>query len=141
MLGGIAGIGWRRLAAAAAALNFPWEVAQMPAYAGFHGLTVEHVIGCFIATLGDVAMTLAIAIIVMRSFTCRNSYATGSHVYLSTALTAMPIALLVERVGLDIGVWSYGPRMPMIFGIGALPLLQLVVLSPLALYIMRRSFR
>jgi len=45
----------------------------------------------------------------------------------------LPVAALVEYVALHAGFWAYDPSMPMLFGLGIFPLLQLIVLSLLAL--------
>jgi len=50
----------------------------------------------------------------------------------------LPVAALVEYVALHAGFWAYDPSMPTLFGFGISPLLQLSVLTPVALAISER---
>ncbi len=122
-------------------LHFAWEMLQAPFYAGMP--SAAHwpaVVQCGRAALGDVGITLL-------------SYA-------GVWLEAHTRLWLLERWGwrlwlfLAIGLvitigfewlsvhrwhrWAYAPEMPLLFGIGVLPLLQWVVLPPLNLWLARR---
>lgn len=116
------------------ALNYIWEIAQAPLYAGSDqwGSVWWH---CFIASLGDgilVWIIVAIGWAVFRRVDWYR-YPTGK-TYGLMLLTGLCIGLGVEWVALHVlDRWSYDSRMPLIpiLGIGLVPVLQMVVLPPL----------
>ncbi len=100
------------------ALNFAWEMAQMPLYAT--RVTTER---CLTAAGGDVAVTaiaLALAAAVAR----------GRRWLLWAALILLLVgaAAAIERLALSAGRWSYA-AMPTLVGIGLAPLAQLPLIA------------
>jgi hypothetical protein len=129
------------LAPVAASINFVWELAQMPAYrlSGFSA--VVHIAWCGLASVGDAAMTYGIVVIADVVLRRVSSAPHRFGLYATTAIVGLPVAALVEFVALHVGFWAYDPRMPTLFGLGLLPLLQLSVLTPVALAISERLSR
>jgi hypothetical protein len=120
---------------AASAINFPWEVIQMPLYVG-EGDWLAYAVHCFIPALGDGVMVVLI-------------YAAGLLVFRSPAWADRPgltgYALMlgcgaVMAVAVEWGAvhilhrWSYAPAMPVWPGldVGLVPVLQMLVLPPIA---------
>jgi hypothetical protein len=119
---------------AAFALNWLWEMLQMPAYVELAGRPWgETALVCTLATLGDVAITLFIyaagALITRRP---RWAVEGGWKVYLFAGFTGALFAILIEWAALSTARWSYTDRMPEALGAGLLPLLQLTLLVPAA---------
>ena len=128
------------LFALATTVNYIWELAQAPLYVDVtFPMAIWH---CFIAALGDgllVLFTFAAVAIFVRSPdwymrpTCRSSMA--------LAATGLAIGFAVEWWGLHIARrWQYSELMPTIpaTGIGAIPVLQMLVLPPAIFWVMRR---
>lgn len=116
------------------AFHFSWEVAQCQVFFVHLALSPTWK-GMVVATLGDVAMTFLAYVVV----------ATGSRDFLwylrrpwtgSTKLLlevfAITLAIAVERMGLDMGRWTYTGGAPMLapFGVSVVPVLQLALLFP-----------
>ena len=125
------------LVVAAFGLNWPWEMAQMPAYAEMAGRPwLETAPRCASAALGDVALTLAAYGLGALAAGCWRWGLAGSwNVYAATALLGEVLAAAFEWRSLASGRWSYAPPMPVVpaLGVGLWPLLQLILLSPLSL--------
>lgn len=130
------------LSAAALVLNWLWEMAQMPAYAEMAGRPwLDTLLPCTRASLGDVALTLAVcgigALISGRWLWA----AQGTwNVYAGAALLGAILGAATECRLLASGRWSYTGRMPVVpvLGVGLWPLLQLTLLTPIALWIAGR---
>lgn len=120
-------------------LNFVWEMLQMNAYASMANLPWQATfLTCAVASLGDAGITGAVYLII--ALAVRN-WSWGSRAkfktYIAAALVAGVGAIVIELVALKTGRWSYVSDMPKlpILGIGMLPLLQLTILVPLAIWI------
>ena len=131
---------WAALATFSAVLNFIWEMVVMPAYetrsTSGAGIGIAM---CLLATLGDVGITLgsyaAAASITTRRWLIRPS--------LAPCLTYLAVGLVLTIAFECVNVyvlhrWSYAPRMPVVAGIGVLPLLQWLVFPPIVLWLARR---
>ncbi len=127
--------------ATAVAVNYPWEIAQAPLYAGteWSGRSLWH---CFVASLGDGLLVLLIfavgwAVVGRRSWFERPR---------ARGWAAMEIAGLSTGIGVELaavhvlGRWAYSPRMPLVpgLGIGIVPVVQMLVLPPLIFHIAAR---
>ena len=110
----------------------------MPAYrlSGFSALA--HIAWCALASVGDAAMIFGIVIIAAVVLRRVGSAPHEVKLYATTAVIGLPVAALVEFVALHVGFWAYDPSMPTVFGLGLFPLLQLSVLTPVALAISER---
>lgn len=114
----------------AAAINFPWEMAQAYLYAPM-GDWMTATLRCAGAALVDGAIVVGIAVAGSAVFRRRDWFRRlDTARVLFSVMTGAGVALLLERVSLSAGRWAYGPSMPIIPGIevGALPLLQMIVL-------------
>ena len=136
----------------AAAVNYVWELAQRPFYAGGDDFRAA-LWHCFVAALGDgllVILIFAAAAVAQGSFTWFIKPAARG--YAAMVGAAIVIGFAVEWWGLRIAErWKYSERMPLIplIDIGIVPLLQMILLprpgrasriSP-ALYGARRGMR
>lgn len=121
--------------------NLIWENFQAPLYAGFKSFG-QHFLFCLVASVIDAFVILGFYFIV--SLIRKNAL---------WPLTAKPVdtlALLVfglltaiffEKWALKSGRWNYTSEMPLIFGIGLAPLIQLSTLSIISVYIVKFFFR
>lgn len=131
---------WVALATFSALLNFVWEMVVMPAYET--GSTPDAGVGiamCLLATLGDVGITLG-SYAVAGSITTRWWLTRPT---IASFLTYLAVGLVLTTVLEYANVyvlhrWSYAPRMPVVAGIGVLPLLQWIVFPPIVLWMARR---
>ena len=129
-------------------LNFPWEILQGPLFNGM--ATAPHwdiVKGCTWATFGDAfIMLVAYWSVAARAGSRRWILSpTSSQLLLFVAVGAM-ITVVIESLairGLWLGSWDYSPLMPVIpgIGVGLSPLLQWLLLPPLAAWFVRRQVR
>ncbi len=131
------GFPWRGLGAAtllAFALHFVWEVIQCRLF--FIHLELPPTWGAMLfATVGDVAMTLfAYCVVAVGArdarWFLRRPWRLSAVTLLE--LSAAVLAVAVERMGLDMGRWSYragAPMLPMV-GISLIPVAQLMLLFP-----------
>lgn len=120
-------------------LNAVWETAQLPAYEGMDEIPLwGHLIGGSVATLLDAlfitGVYLALAWQAGNAEWPRGGFRAG---YLLAALAGALTAVLVERLALSNGWWSYTAAMPVVtvLGAGLYPLIQLTVLTPLAIWL------
>ena len=126
--------------------NFPWEVAQMPLYVT-EGSLLEFMQHGIVPSLGD---GLIVLLIFGIGWLLRRrpdwSDRPGIAGYTLMLLTGFALAVLIEWAALSVGRWSYSARMPQMpgLGVGASPILQMLVLPPLifrvtAWYLNRRQ--
>jgi len=116
------------------ALNWLWEMSQMPAYVEMSGRSWrETALTCMLASAGDAVLTLFVycagALVTWR---LRWALRGGWRVYLTAALLGALCAFAVEWVALSSAHWSYNERMPEVLGAGLWPVLQLMLLAPAA---------
>lgn len=123
-------------------LNLVWEVAQAPLFV-FTGAPNASAIGYSLlhCTLGDGLIALAsylIAATVTRDirWPARRSWLGGS-----IALTFGLVWTVTSewRNVYGSGAWGYSPQMPLLLGIGIVPLLQWLIVPLLTLGIVRRQ--
>ena len=126
-------------------LNFPWEVLQAPLFEGMATAPHSAVVGaCLQATLGDaVIMLLAHASVAAVTWRRRwllvpSRCEVAGFIVVGVAMTAV-IEWLATR-GHWAQTWAYSAEMPVIPGIeiGLSPLLQWVIVPPMALWFVRR---
>ena len=117
-------------------VNFLWEMAQAFLYEPM-GSAWEATRRCFVASVGDAALVLAILTSIRvwtdRAFTERQ--------YALAATLAVVVAIAVERWGLAQGRWTYLPEMPRVPGtvIGVVPLVQMAILTPVTVWLANRT--
>lgn len=140
-----AGRTWARVRLAGAGLlvtlglHFAWEMLQAPAFEQFAATAWEGTVRCFVAATGDVliasAAYVATALVVWRAaWPLQRRWVAPAALWLAFGLV---ITVLFELWALARGRWVYGPAMPLLFGVGLLPLLQWVVVPLLTLAFVR----
>lgn len=126
----------------AVVFNYLWEMGQLPLFAGFatfHLLTALH--HCAWYTLGDA--TLVISLYTLGAWGHR-TWGWGLHLHridwLWLPITGMSVAIIMERLALDVGRWQYGPHMPVLPGleVGILPVVQMALLPLWSVLVARR---
>ena len=91
---------------------------------------------CTAASLVDAAATFGIYLIVALVLR-RRLWGLGSNWrhYLAAALLGLAVAVVIEKVTVPLGLWSYSSRMPIVpvIEVGLWPMLQLTLLVPIAI--------
>jgi len=118
-------------------LNYLWELAQASLYVGQDRYNAAVFWHCFVASLGDGVMVLLIVgvgwITLRQLKWFEHPILSG---YLLMLTTGLLLALSVEWVGVHLlGRWQYTARMPLVIGIGVVPIAQMLLLPPLILRI------
>jgi hypothetical protein len=122
------------LVLSAFALNWLWEMIQMPAFVEVAGRSWgEMALPCASAALGDVAMTFGIyGLGCLAAGYWRWGLAGRWNMYLTGALLGGVFASAFEWYSMSTNRWTYNERMPIvpILNVGLWPLLQLILLVP-----------
>lgn len=127
------------LAVLAFCLHLPWEYLHQPLYSEYEALGSGWKLALW-ATSGDVAYTLLIALIIAagkRKLDWMNHARGGD--YVAAAFLGFLIALFVEYKAFYLHRWAYSDLMPLIpiLHAGVSPVLQMVLLAPLAILLTR----
>lgn len=125
-------------------LNLPWELAQVPLFAGMP--TERHwtaILVCSRATLGDVVVALVAfwAVALVAGARAWVVTPTRSGIAGFVAVGAL-VTIVVERLATGpLGRWAYAEPMPVVpvLQVGLAPLLQWIVLPPLVVWFVRRQ--
>jgi hypothetical protein len=133
---------WRlvllRFAPLLAGLDLVWEITQLPLYTIWHesdlGKIAFAVLHCTAGDIGIGVSALLLGLLINRAKDPR----TWHYPALATTMTILAVAYTAFSEWLNARVlhsWTYSDLMPVIspFGIGLAPLLQWVVIPPLAL--------
>ena len=128
----------------AAAVNFLWEVAQMPFYA-WQGSFFAAAAHCVLPSLGDgiiVLIIYGVGWFVLR----RSDWSDRPRVlgYMLMLLSGFALAMLVEWGGVHVlNRWSYAANMPLLpgWGIGVIPILQMLILPPIIFKVTARLLK
>src|SRR6266566_4424866 len=116
-------------------LNWIWEMAQMPAFVETGGRSWRQTaLQCTVFSLGDAALILIIYGIAIVAAS-RIAKIKDANFYLLVSALGGVAAVFIGLVAKAIGAWRYSERMPVLVGVGVLPILQLVTLGPAALWI------
>lgn len=133
------------IAVFAALLNLPWEFLQVPFFSGMPAVQHwEGIVTCTRATLGDVViMLIAYEAVALRAGRYWLLQPTAGRLFFFVA-TGLAITVVIERLavsGLWMGGWSYAERMVIVpvLDVGLSPLLQWLLLPPLAIWFSRRQ--
>ncbi len=130
-----------RLAAWGALLNGVWEFLQSPLY-GDHARGGFYVLWTRLhCTGGDVLILLGAFWITSLAFQSRRWWAGPRWgAVLLFLLLGLGYTAWSELYNTQVrGAWEYAPAMPLMFGLGAAPLLQWVLLPPVVLALMGRT--
>ena len=126
------------LAIVAFGLNLLWEGIQMSAYSSLDEIfMLTKIIIHILASLADALITLgAFLLVALIRWKVRWWLAARFQDFLIFAVFGAISATLIELVAINRGIWSYGGSMPIVplLKIGLLPLLQLTILLPIALW-------
>lgn len=126
------------LAVSAFVLNLVWEVAQVFGYSSLaESSTLNSLILCMVASFADAVITLgAYLLVALIRWNVGWWLAARFQDFLIFAVFGAISATLIELVAINRGIWSYGSYMPIVplLKIGLLPLLQLTILLPTALW-------
>lgn len=141
-----AGIFAVRYLALLAILNLGWEFAQMPLYTiGQSGSPREIVVAALHCTVGDVMIGGLALLAALVASAPANWPEQGHRRVLATALTiGLGYTVLSEWLNVDVwGSWAYAEAMPVLPGIGTglAPVLQWLILPPLAYLVARGTSR
>ena len=122
------------------ALHFTWEMLQAPAFVDFAESMWAGTIRCFVAALGDVliaAGAYGVTALAFRSATwpLRAHWILPAATWVGVGVIA---TIIIEQWALSRGRWAYGPAMPLVLGVGLLPLLQWFIVPMLTLGLVRR---
>ncbi|MFL5386430.1 MAG: hypothetical protein ACJ8GN_28255 [Longimicrobiaceae bacterium] len=132
---------WAAVGSFAVLLNFPWEMLQAPFFTAL--ATAPH----WAATLECARMAAADAVVVVACYGAASLASRSRWWLLRPSLP--PLAVFVGA-GLAFTIctemlsvwrwkrWSYTPSMPVLGGVGVVPLVQWTVLPPLTLWLARR---
>lgn len=124
-------------------LNFVWEMAQAQFYSSMTGLPFWPATWlCTRAAAADVAL---LALFFLFAALVARDAVWPLHPTLKATATFFTACLLatvgIERWAIATNRWSYSDAMPLIFGAGALPLLQWVLIPALSVLAFRRAFQ
>ena len=125
----------------AVALNYAWEVAQAPLYAGLEDWSSIwwH---CFVAALGDGVLVWLIFLVGWITFRRFDWYASPNSRSLAVVLsTGLFIGIGIEWVAVNmLDRWAYTVNMPLLSGldVGLVPVLQMLLLPPVIFRIAAR---
>ena len=114
-------------------LHFIWEMLQMPLYQCQLGFS-QCVSICFVASLGDVVMTLVIFILIAIAYQDFNWHIDlHNGKYILAAVIGLLFAIIFEQFAVQTSRWEYSLLMPLIplLKIGMSPALQMTLLTPL----------
>ena len=135
---------WAVFALIVFALNFVWEMAQGKWFASMQGLPFWHAtLLCLRATIGDLAITAA-AFAVAAAVVKDVIWPVGQRVVFATTLFiafGLAVSITYELLAVSAGKWHYGERMPTLFGLGVLPLLQWLMLPVAEVMLFRVIWR
>jgi hypothetical protein len=125
------------------ALHFTWEMLQAPAFVDFADGVWNGTVRCFVASVGDVLIasgSYGITALAFRrvAWPLRPGWIAPAATWIALGLIA---TIAFEGWALARGRWAYAPQMPLVSGVGLLPLLQWIVIPPLSLAVFRALVR
>jgi hypothetical protein len=123
------------VAAVAFVLHLSWETWHVRFYTDYEKMKGRLPVTVF-ATFADVAYTF-LAIVLVSFFKESVLWFLSADIsdYIGLALLGFYIAVFVEYKASALEKWKYASTMPLAFGLGVTPLVQMTVLLPLSVYI------
>lgn len=128
-------------------LNFIWETTQMPLYLSA-GMGEREDFSAFLGIHWRVSVLDAVTVaaayllvgLIMRNLRWGSS--NNKHAWSFFVAGLLVWQIIVEYLAVYIyHRWAYAPAMPLVFGIGISPLIQMVALGPLAVFLARNLGR
>lgn len=117
-----------------------WENAQAPLFQGYASFA-EHLPVCTAGTVGDVAITLFVYVVVALLKNDFNWIASlNKKDVIVLAVVGFFIAVGIEWRALLFGRWAYTDAMPLIpyLKVGLTPILQMLLLLPFSAYLTKK---
>ncbi len=122
-------------------LNLVWEMFQAflfaPHFSGMADFIRIHVV----AACADIIITLLI--LTPELFLSDHMFRIGGRLKwtILSASLGLLVAVCIERYAISTGMWIYGPYMPIIpfLGVGLTPILQMMIIPPVADYVSVRG--
>ncbi len=124
-------------------LNFIWEISQSGLYEPHFQGTLDFILVRLRATLGDVAILLAIYFIAILAYRDKKlAVKEKTSPYAFAAFLGFIFSVGIERYALSTGRWAYNSLMPIIpyINAGLAPILQLMTIAPLSLFFAKIFF-
>ena len=117
--------------------NLAWENVQAPLYEGYESFS-QHFLLCLAASVVDGVMVVLFYVLVglirRDIFWLLNSRISDMAII---TFCGTLTAIAFEIVALKNGGWNYNENMPLIFGLGLIPLIQLSSLSIISVYLVK----
>jgi hypothetical protein len=127
------------IAATAFVLNVAWEYLHLPLYTGYGSLGGPLPVWLY-ASLGDVLYTL---LAIGAVCACRRGTAwlwrPGRGDYAALSFVGLCVAVFVEYKAMLLHRWAYTALMPVVFGFGVDPLLQMAIVVPLSVWLVHTA--
>ena len=129
----------KKIALIAFPINFLWEMGQMPFYSNM-SYNLVNTLYCTVASAGDVLMIsliyISVSLIIKDE---RWIYKKTNNGLVLAIIIGLLLAFLVEFAALNLGLWAYSNRMPIIGNIkvGLFPIIQMVLLPYIVFYIIK----
>lgn len=117
--------------------NLIWENLQAPLYTGYKSFG-QHFLFCVVASVVDGLVIVGFYFIIslIRGYSFWILSIRSSDILMLFVL-GLSTAILFEKWALKSGTWTYTEQMPLIFGLGLSPLLQLAILSIMSIYVVK----
>jgi hypothetical protein len=136
---------WLTFALTTAALHFVWEMAQGGRFASMAPLSFWRATSlCARATVGDVVITaiaFAIAAAAVRSYHWPAEKGQPLLPFAIFIASGLAVTVAYEIHAIAAGRWSYAEAMPVIAGVGVLPILQWLAIPIAELAVFRLLWR
>lgn len=118
-------------------LHIIWENAQAPLFQGYASFS-QHFLACLFGTVGDIAITLFVYVIVALLKNDFNWIASQNKKDIAVlAVIGFFVAVGIEWRALLSDRWAYNDAMPLIpyLKVGLLPIIQMTLLLPFSVFI------
>lgn len=114
-------------------LNFAWENLHFPLYAG-NNIGISSKLGLMLyASSIDLFWILAVYLLI-AAIDKKLKWELNKTNLILFSILLITIAMFIEKFALSTGRWVYSSSMPIIFGIGLSPLIQLAITGLLSLF-------
>ena len=118
-------------------VNFIWENAQAPLYAGYNNFG-QHFWICFWATFFDALFVTLMYGLINLLRKGRYNFSKLKQIEVSLILVISLItAIVIEFRALSEGKWAYNQFMPLVYIIGVTPLIQLFITTLLSFKVIK----
>lgn len=117
--------------------NLIWEYLHYPLYNNLSGIPSNlHLwLATFFDALSILTTTLLISLKNNNFSWIKKSKTTD---YILAIIIPLTIAIIIEIINLNLGRWEYKSSMPIIFGLGLSPLIQLPLTTIISLFLVRK---